>query len=200
MKTGKKSIAIDMDGVIADVEKHYIDWYEKDYGVKIDRKTMEGLMEHEAMPEKGAIMKFLTTPGFFRTVPVMEGAIEAVKDLMQDYEVYIVSAAMEFPLSLYEKHQWLAEHFPFISWKNIIFCGDKSIIDTDFLIDDHLKNLDFCKGKALMFTAFHNINHTTHQRVNNWKEIPAIVRDLTAIRFKVKKIAIPPVPENRPRW
>lgn len=200
MKTNKKTIAIDMDGVIADVEKHYIDWYERDYGVKIDRKTMEGLMEHEAMPEKGAIMKFLTTPGFFRTVPVMEGAVEALKDLSQDYEIYIVSAAMEFPLSLYEKHQWLAEHFPFISWRNIIFCGDKSVIDTDFLIDDHLKNLDFCKGKALMFTAFHNVNHHTHQRVNNWKEIPAIVRDLTQIRFKVKKIAVPPVPENRPRW
>jgi len=200
MKAGKKTIAIDMDGVIADVEKHYIDWYEKDYGVRIDRKTMEGLMEHEAMPEKGAIMKFLTTPGFFRTVPVMEGAVEAVKDLMQDYEVYIVSAAMEFPLSLYEKHQWLAEHFPFISWRNIIFCGDKSVIDTDFLIDDHLKNLDFCKGKALMFTAFHNVNHNTHQRVNNWREIPAVVRDLTEIRSKVKKIAVPPVPENRPRW
>ncbi|WP_020213707.1 5' nucleotidase, NT5C type [Flavobacterium rivuli] len=200
MKSGKKTIAIDMDGVIADVEKHYIDWYERDYGVRIDRKTMEGLMEHEAMPEKGAIMKFLTTPGFFRTVPVMEGAVEAVKDLMHDYEVYIVSAAMEFPLSLYEKHQWLAEHFPFISWKNIIFCGDKSVIDTDFLIDDHLKNLDFCKGKALMFTAFHNVKHNTHQRVNNWKEIPTVVRDLTEIRSKVKKIAVPPVPENRPRW
>jgi 5'(3')-deoxyribonucleotidase len=161
---------------------------------------MLGLMEHEAMPEAGAIMKFLTTPGFFRTVPVMEGAIEAVKDLMNDYEVYIVSAAMEFPLSLYEKHQWLAEHFPFISWRNIIFCGDKSVIDTDFLIDDHLKNLDCCKGKALMFTAFHNVNHSHHQRVNNWKEIPAIVRDLTQLRKKIHNVPTPAVPENRPRW
>lgn len=200
MKTQRKTIAIDMDGVIADVEKHYIDWYEKDYGVRIDPKTMQGLMEHEAMPEKGAIMKFLTTPGFFRTVPVMEGAVEAVKDLMNDYEVYIVSAAMEFPLSLYEKHQWLAEHFPFISWRNIIFCGDKSVIDTDFLIDDHCKNLDFCKGKALMFTAFHNVNHSHHQRVNSWNEIPAVIRDLTQLRKKIHNVPTPAVPENRPRW
>ncbi len=200
MKDRKYSIAIDMDGVIADVESHYINWYKNDYGVAIDRKSMEGLMEHEAMPEAGAIAKFLATPGFFRTIPVMEGAVEAVKDLMNDYEVYIVSAAMEFPLSLYEKHQWLAEHFPFISWRNIIFCGDKSVIDTDFLIDDHCKNLDFCKGKALMFTAFHNVNHNHHQRVNNWKEIPAVVRDLTQIRKKIHNVATPAVPENRPRW
>ncbi|MXN92865.1 5'(3')-deoxyribonucleotidase [Flavobacterium sp. Sd200] len=200
METGRKTIAIDMDGVIADVEKHYIDWYERDYGVVLDRKSMEGFMEHDATPVKGAIGKFLVTPGFFRTVPVMEGAVEAVKDLMKDYDVYIVSAAMEFPLSLYEKHQWLAEHFPFISWKNIIFCGDKSVIDTDFLIDDHCKNLDFCKGKPLMFTAFHNVNHTHHQRVNNWKEVPALVRDLTQLRKKVHNVAIPAVPENRARW
>jgi len=200
MKNSRKTIAIDMDGVIANVEQQYIDWYERDYGVVVDRKTMEGLMEDEAMPEKGAIAKFLRTPGFFRTLPVMDGAVEAVKELSQDYEVYIVSAAMEFPLSLYEKHQWLAEHFPFISWKNIVFCGDKSIIDTDFLIDDHCKNLDFCKGKALMFTAFHNVNHSHHQRVNSWKEIPAIIKDLTQLRAKISNIAPPPVPENRPRW
>ena len=171
MKLQRKTIAIDMDGVIADVEKQYIDWYKKDYGVVIDPKSMEGLMEHEAVPEAGAIMKFLTTPGFFRTVPVMEGAVEALKDLMQDYEVYIVSAAMEFPLSLYEKHQWLAEHFPFISWKNIIFCGDKSVIRTDYMIDDHSKNLDFHQGKTLMFNSFHNHGIEQHPRVDNWQEV-----------------------------
>jgi 5'(3')-deoxyribonucleotidase len=129
----------------------------------------------------------------------MEGAVEAVKDLMEDFDVYIVSAAMEFPLSLYEKQQWLQEHFPFISWKNIIFCGDKSIIDVDFLIDDHCKNLDFCKGKPLMFTAFHNVNHHHHQRVSNWNEIPALVRDLASIRKKIDSLAPVEVPQ-RPRW
>ena len=90
---------------------------------------------------------------------------------MQDFNVYIVSAAMEFPLSLYEKKQWLEEHFPFISWKNIVFCGDKRIIKTDYLIDDHLKNLDHFSGIPLMFTAKHNIHHNHHQRMNNWEEI-----------------------------
>ena len=66
---------------------------------------------------------------------------------------------------------WLGEHFPFISWRNIIFCGDKSIIGTDFMIDDHIKNLDYFKGKTIMFNAFHNVNHTHHQRVKNWDEV-----------------------------
>lgn len=177
----RKTIAIDMDGVIADVERSYLEWYERDYGVAYPKAAMSGLMENEAMPD-GAIYKFLTTPGFFRSLPVMEGAVEALKELAEDHDLYIVSAAMEFPLSLYEKHQWLAEHFPFISWKNIIFCGDKSVIATDYLIDDHCKNLDFCKGKPLMFTAFHNVNHNHHTRVNSWKEIPALIRELESER------------------
>ena len=188
-----------MDGVLADVEGQLLDWYRTKYGVTLTREDIKGRSEEELFPESGALREFLFTSGFFRTLPVMEGAVEAVKDLMKDYEVYIVSAAMEFPQSLIEKQQWLAEHFPFISWRNIVFCGDKSIIDTDFLIDDHCKNLDFCKGKALMFTAFHNVNLNHHQRVNNWKEIPALVRDLSEIRKKLNTV-IPAVPENRPRW
>lgn len=167
----KKSIAIDMDGVIANVEAHFLNWYERDYGKKVLPAEIIGRPEEEAFPEKGAVRKFVLTPGFFRTVPVMEGAVEAVKKLMDKYEVYIVSAAIEFPQSLTEKLEWLQEHFPFITWRYIIFCGDKSIINTDFMIDDHIRNLDTFKGKGLMFNAFHNVKYNHHTRVNNWDEV-----------------------------
>lgn len=166
----KKSIAIDMDGVIADTETQFINWYERDYGVKINPQDILGFKEDEMFPDKAAARKFAFTPGFFRTLPVMPGAVGAVKKLMENFDVYIASAAMEFPLSLPEKHAWLQEHFPFISWHNIIFCGDKSVIGTDFLIDDHVKNLDFFKGKSIMFHAFHNVNYTHHQRVKTWED------------------------------
>ncbi len=199
MATKRKTIGIDMDGVLADTETQWISWYEKETGIMLTKNDLEGKQEHDEAPEFKHFRKYLYEPGFFRTLPVMEGAVEAVRELSKDFDIYIVSAAMEFPLSLYEKHQWLAEHFPFISWKNIIFCGDKSIIDVDFLIDDHCKNLDYCKGKPLMFTAFHNVNQTHHQRVNNWKEIPAILRDLATIRKKTQNINCPEIQE-RPRW
>ena len=167
----KKSIAIDMDGVIADTETHFLNWYERDFGVKIHPTEILGREENEMFPDKTAARKFAFTPGFFRTLPVMHGAVEALKKLMETYEVYIVSAAMEFPQSLPEKLDWLKEHFPFIDWRHIIFCGDKSIINTDYMIDDHIKNLDYFKGKPLMFHAFHNVNHTHHTRVNNWQDV-----------------------------
>lgn len=175
MSIYKKSVAIDMDNVIADIEEQAIIWYERELGVRITKEAMQGIPEKDAFPDTEALMKFIHSPGFFRTVPVIPGAIEALQRLMLNFNVYIVSAAMEFPLSLYEKHQWLQEHFPFISWHNIVFCGDKSMIHTDYLIDDHPKNLDFCRGKAIIFTAGHNINHNKYTRVHNWPEAVALL-------------------------
>lgn len=171
----KKTIAIDMDGVIADVESHFLNWYERDYGVAFTAADLQGKSEENAFPVKDAVRKFATTPGFFTTVPVMKDAVESLQLLMEHFDVYIVSAAMEFPLSLPEKLYWLNTYFPFIHWKKIIFCGDKSIIGTDYMIDDHIKNLDFFKGKGIMFHAFHNVSYTHHTRANNWKEVVSLL-------------------------
>ena len=170
MNTKRKSIAIDMDGVIADTVVQFITWYHKENNVLLTKDDFTGKPESEALPN-GAVRKFVLTKGFFRTVPVMYGAREAVLELMKNFDIYIVSAAMEFPQSLPEKFDWLQEHFPFITWNNIIFCGDKSIIGTDYMIDDHLKNLDRCKGKTIMFTAGHNAGIDRHVRANNWQEV-----------------------------
>ncbi|AMR33334.1 5'(3')-deoxyribonucleotidase [Mucilaginibacter sp. PAMC 26640] len=167
----KKSIAIDMDGVLADVEQQFLNWYQRDYDVLFNKEYLIGKDEANLFPEPGAARTFATSAGFFLDIPVMDGAIEAVKKLMESYEIYIVSAAMEFPVSLIEKHEWLKVNFPFIHWRNIIFCGDKSIINTDYMIDDHLKNLDNFKGKTIMFNAFHNINYHHHVRANNWDDV-----------------------------
>lgn len=167
----RKTIGIDMDGVLADIEPQLVDFYAKQYGVQLTVEGIQGLSYAEAFPADMEKRTILYTPGFFRTAPVMAGAVEAVKQLMLQYEVYIVSAATEFPLSLFEKIEWLQEHFPFIHWRNIVLCGDKSIVHTDYLIDDHCKNLDVCSGKAIMFNAHHNQREQAHLRVNSWEDV-----------------------------
>ena len=159
-----------MDGVIADTAQQFLNWYEMKTGVRLSKEDVHGKTELEALPGQLA-KKFVFEPGFFRGVPVMEGAKEAVTELMKYFDVYIVSAAMEFPQSLPEKYEWLREHFPFIPWNNIIFCGDKSIIGTDYMIDDHVKNLDCCKGRPFLFSAGHNVHVEHHTRVNDWREV-----------------------------
>ncbi len=162
-----------MDGVMADLNQHYINWYEERTGERINREQLKGLPETTGFPQEGIVPKFLHTPGFFRTAPVIPGSQEVIRELMEDYEVFIVSAAVEFPQSLTEKIDWLAEHFPFISWKNIVFCGLKTIVQADYMIDDYDKNLRYFKGERLLFTAPHNVNYMDYNRYDTWEEVAA---------------------------
>ena len=169
----KKRVLIDMDHVMADITSQYIQWYQRATGIKMDWKDLLGKPEDMAFPEPRLIREFLNSPGFFATAPVITGSQSVIRELNQLYDVYIVSAAMEFPQSLPEKYEWLLKHFPFIHWQQIIFCGSKKAVSGDFMIDDHVKNLTHFKGEKLLFTATHNINmhDTGYRRVNNWEEI-----------------------------
>ncbi|MEN0005139.1 MAG: 5'(3')-deoxyribonucleotidase [Bacteroidota bacterium] len=166
----RKRIAIDMDEVIADVLPKFLDLYEATYGRRPAKEEYWGRKLYKV--EGGmALRKHLFEKGFFRDLPVIEGSQEAIKLLMEHCDIYITTAAMEFRASFEDKYDWLAEHFPFIHWKNIVFCGDKSVIRTDYMIDDHSFNLKTFAGTGLLFTASHNAHETGYTRVNNWTEV-----------------------------
>jgi 5'(3')-deoxyribonucleotidase len=169
-----KRIIIDMDHVMADITTHYLNWYKQRTGVEIPREELIGKNEVAAFPDKEMVRNFLYTPGFFRTAPVMEDCRKVMEQLHKYHEVFIVSAAMEFPQSLREKYDWLQEHFPFLSWRQVVLCGDKKVIKGDYMIDDHLKNLDYFDGEKLLYSSPHNMLIEGYRRVNNWKDIEAI--------------------------
>lgn len=164
-----------MDGVLADVYEQLFDMDEKDFGRRKTWDEIAGKMENDTFPR---IREYLYRDGFFRTMKVMKDSQEVTAELNRKYDLYIVSAAMEFPLSLSEKQAWLNEHFPFITWRQIIFCGSKQIVRADIMIDDHFKNLDFFTGEtSILFTQPHNAlaDNGRHQRVQNWQEIADIL-------------------------
>jgi len=169
----KKRLLIDMDHVMADITSQYIKWYRDATGTEIPRNELFGKPEDLAFPQPGLIRQFLHSPGFFRTAAVMADSREVIEELNNMFEVFIVSAAMEFPQSLIEKYEWFHEHFPFIKWQQIIFCGAKKPISGDFMIDDHFKNLNNFNGEKLLFTAPHNmhIDMEEYTRVNSWMEV-----------------------------
>lgn len=171
-----KRIALDMDEVIADVMPKFLDLFEASYGRRLAKEEYWGRKLYEV---DGAveIREALFKKGFFRDLQVMPGSQEGVKELMKHYEIFIVTAAMEFKYSFEDKYDWLKEHFPFIHWKNVVFCGDKSIIRADYLIDDHVFNLKTFQGHGVLYTASHNISETGYTRVNNWDEVMSFFRN-----------------------
>lgn len=168
----RKKIALDMDEVIADVMPKFLGLYEQRFGKRIMETDLLGKKIYQL---EGAmeLRETLFDKGFFRDLPIIEGAQEGVKKLMEDYDVYITTAAMEFRNSFEDKYDWLKEHFPFIHWRHIIFCGDKSIFNAEYMIDDHPRNLETFQGKGLLFSAAHNHGEQRFTRVNNWKEVLA---------------------------
>jgi 5'-nucleotidase len=166
----KKRIAVDMDGVLADVVAQFILYDEKEFGRKKIWEEAIGKHEHEVFPNARS---YVFTKSFFRTLPVIVDSQDILQELNKRYEVFIVSAAIEFPQSLSEKMEWLNEHFPFIQWQQIVFCGSKNIIHADIMIDDHFKNLDHFKKQTLLFSQPHNMlsDPGRHIRINSWKEI-----------------------------
>ncbi|MDR2921214.1 MAG: 5'(3')-deoxyribonucleotidase [Tannerella sp.] len=170
----EKQVLVDMDGVLADVYTQFINWEYNDSGIKLNIEDLYGKIEADAFP---SCDKHVRSVGFFRTVPLISDSVEGLKYLNDKYKVLIVSSATEFPDSLVEKEKWLNEHFPFISWRQMIFCGSKESIQGDVMIDDHPKNLQTFSGQKILFTQPHNVyvQEESYHRVFGWKDILEIL-------------------------
>ena len=169
-----QTLAVDMDGVLADVLERFLELDAQEFGRRKALAEIEDLPELEAFARA---KEYVRTPGFFRSLPVMQGSQAALERLNRVYDVFIVSAAAEFPQSMHEKYDWLAEHFPFISWQQMVFCGAKRIVRADIMIDDYLRNLDPFPGRTYLFNAPHNARARSekHIRVHDWVELERLL-------------------------
>lgn len=169
----KQRIAIDMDEVMADTLAKRLAIYRTEFGEDLLAESLHGVHLLEAVSEerREAVRAQLFQPGFFREIPVMEGAQEVIRDLMERYEIFIATAAMEYPHSFSEKYEWIREHLPFFPDHNIVFCGDKSIIRADFLIDDSPRHFERFVGQGILFSSPHNANEKRYPRVGSWAEV-----------------------------
>lgn len=170
----RKSIAIDMDEVLADTLGAIIEAVNVKTELGITVESLNGQKLKNAIPEHdGLVRDILRAPGFFRNLKVMPHAQEVVEKLTEHYDVYIATAAMDVPTSFHDKYEWLLEFFPFLDPQQFIFCGRKNIVKTDYLIDDNPRQLQIFEGEPIMFTASHNVNEERFKRVNGWKDVEA---------------------------
>jgi 5'-nucleotidase len=151
MKT-TKTVYIDMDGVIANFEKTFnlIRAYAPD-------------MEYPH-----------STPGFFKTLDPIEGAIDAVNTLRENpnLDVWILSAPSEMnAISYTEKREWIEKHFDIQFCRRLILSPDKSLFKGDYLIDDRLEsnNQHLFEGEQLVFGS---------EKFPNWETILDFFKDV----------------------
>ena len=162
-----------MDEVIADAVTEHLFRYNRDHGEKITKADLAGkwIWDLVSRDRHEALEAYLRSEDFFAVLEVMPESERVIRQLQQRYEVFIATAAMEIPTSFTAKFAWLERHFPSISASHIVFCGDKGILDADFLIDDNPRQLERFGGEGVLYTAPHNIAVTGFRRVADWLEV-----------------------------
>lgn len=173
MRDRKLTIFVDMDEVIADTYQAHIDIRQKQFGETMTKELCNGkeFWQCVATEYQQSVKDHAWQLGFFRDLKVIADSQDVLTRLSEKHNVYIASAAMQFPNSLKEKSDWLDEFFPFIPWQNRILCGHKHILKGDVLIDDRSYNLKTFEGRTILFTSPHNTNTEGFERANTWLEI-----------------------------
>lgn len=168
-------LAIDMDEVLADSMSLVLEQYNKVHHTTWNKSDLFGKTIYECLPPAHIpfIKQLQNSETFYQEVSVIQGAQEGVRILSKKYNLYIVSAALEFPNSLPSRCVFIEKNFPEISLKKLIFCANKSLIKADYILDDMTENLIEFGCSGFLFTAYHNATIDYPNRLNSWEEVVA---------------------------
>ena len=102
--------------------------------------------------------------GFFLKLEEIPGSIDAFKKLQEKYDVWILTRPSFMNVNCYtEKAQWVWDHLGYDVLEKTIFCGDKSLLKGDYLIDDQINaGQENFEGELIRFGS---------DEFNNWVKV-----------------------------
>lgn len=106
--------------------------------------------------------QFLKGRNLYEKAFILPGAIETIKALSEEYDIYVCSSCInpfdvEGSGKLFaDKYNMLLEHLPFIDPGHFIFTSSKHMFRADVQIDDRLSNLDESIETRILFPSYHN--------------------------------------------
>lgn len=98
---------------------------------------------------------------FFRKLKPIEGALDAMKNMDKQFDVWILTRpSILNPMCYTEKRLWVEDHLG-IEWCNkLILCPNKGLLKGDVLIDD--QPWDEFEGQQILFGS---------ARFPDWREV-----------------------------
>ena len=135
-------ILLDQDGVLADFERAFVEAWrtrfpERRWVAVEDRRTFYVRDDYPA-ELRADVESIYHSAGFYRSLPVIPGAVAAVAELQSlGHDVRICSA----PLTAYrhcvaEKFEWVEKHFGAEFVDRLVLTKDKTLVRGDVLVDD----------------------------------------------------------------
>ena len=152
----RKTVYIDMDNVLVNFQ------------TGIDRLPVNIKQEYDGRLDD--------VPGIFGLMEPMTGAIDAVKNLNEYFDLYVLSTAPWRNTSAWsDKAVWIQKYFgseqDSLFYKRLIMSHHKNLNKGDFLIDDRENNgaKDF-EGELMLFGS---------ERFKDWRTVTEYLMDKT---------------------
>jgi 5'(3')-deoxyribonucleotidase len=187
-----KTIAVDVDDVIAELHREWIRRYNRDFHDTLSLESMpywkiSTAIKPEAIPH---IFNYLRDKDLYDYVVPVAGAKEGIRTLREmGFRVVYATACVEGGADskinwlvehgfLFEKDTWLQAHGMF---QDFISVADKSLVQADYLIDDRETTVrEFTAGKGILFDRPYNKNTTYDCVLKDWFGIREFMEALEA--------------------
>ncbi len=174
-------ILIDMDDVLADFDREFLNVWKKKYPGKfyipLEKRSLFYMKDQYPPGVWELVREVYTSPGFIRSLPAVPGGAEAINELSErGFDVFICTS----PLSNYEncvleKYEWVDEHLGRDWTEKLILTRDKTLIKGEILLDDRpeVKGAAAPEWEHVLFDRPYNRNIKSKRRLTweNWKEV-----------------------------
>lgn len=134
-------ILVDMDGVICDWQGKFDELLQDHYPhiplLLRENMTVFKSQSLYAEEHQDEIAEMMDREGFYRTLNPIEGAVEALNEMAEEYEVFLCTAPYVTNVTCAsEKMDWVREHLGQDWTERMIITSDKTLARGEILIDD----------------------------------------------------------------
>jgi 5'-nucleotidase len=178
-----KLILVDQDGVLANFESgFYAAWQAAGHphpALPLEQRRSFYVRDDYPAALRAEVEAIYTAPGFYRDLPAISGAVEALTTLLeQGHDVRICTS----PLTQYrhcvpEKYEWVERHLGAEFVTRMIVSKDKTIVHGDLLVDDNPQIKGPCtpSWQHVIFDQPYN-RQVEGTRMNwaNWRDVLAL--------------------------
>eukprot|EP00921_Rhytidocystis_pertsovi_P004836 GHVQ01008408.1.p2 GENE.GHVQ01008408.1~~GHVQ01008408.1.p2 ORF type:complete len:273 (+),score=23.30 GHVQ01008408.1:423-1241(+) len=199
MELAHQVVLIDMDNTLVDWDSQFYSLMSRLHPrvplLSLDKRLNWSIQDNYPSEHESAILALTDEPEFWRTMPPMDGGVDAVKSMAaRGLSVYIVSTPDPIHTSrcAKEKFDWIECHLG-SKWKSrVILASDKTLIRGDILIDDKPSVCHGSHDPAWIHVLFHhayNKKETEKPRVikwDNWWQVLADVVQKRTVYYQIQ--------------
>ena len=181
-----RRLFVDMDNTITDYNGAAVRWYNEKLDAHVRVEDLEEFniwKAYDVHPEEGAKLQreMHDSNGFWRNMESYQKALNLIRKLNKEYEIWIISKPVYNFNCVYEKWEWTKIHLRGLEERMIFIGDDASMLDGFALVDDSYERLLSFTGKRLLFQQYYNkqMHRNFGFFVTNWEDVWETLHGIT---------------------